>query len=305
MTKPPVQYFAVGMVDLFYALGAMSALGMCIIVISFELNWRMCFYFGALIAVFGTVARRSLRETPEFVDAKLIAKRAVEESGEDNADNVLEKISSINEEVSILTSLSAFLIQCAWPICFYFVYIYCGNILKHSFGYSPLQVIRQNFVVSLISPFWMLILAFLSQKVYPLKILKVKLVIFFILIFSCPYLLSHAKTPNDLSLIQMAFILFGCDAFPAVPILMKHFPVFKRFTYTCFIYAFSRMVMSPIISFGLVYLIDFFGDCGLLIIMVPCAIGFAFGVCHFEKLDIKAGNYKRDIYPDTVAKTFV
>ncbi|MFP3034837.1 MAG: hypothetical protein ACEY3C_04860, partial [Candidatus Tisiphia sp.] len=43
-----------------------------------------------------------------------------------------------------------FFIQCARSPCFYFIYIYCGDILKQKCGFSANQVINQNFCVSLV-----------------------------------------------------------------------------------------------------------------------------------------------------------
>ncbi|WP_324607270.1 hypothetical protein [Rickettsia tamurae] len=70
-----------------------------------------------------------------------------------------------------------------------------------------------------------------------------------------------------------------------MPIFYRHFPVFKRFTYTSFIYALSRAMMYVLTSFGFIYLTEFFGHWRMLVIMIPISIGFMFGLNHFEKLD--------------------
>ena len=52
------------------AFGTFAALLVGLITVKLGFNWRYAFLFGAGIALIGTVARSSLRETPEFVNAK-------------------------------------------------------------------------------------------------------------------------------------------------------------------------------------------------------------------------------------------
>jgi hypothetical protein len=47
--------------------------------------------------------------------------------------------------------------------------------------------------------------------------------------------------------------------------------------------------MHIITAFGLVYLTEYFGNYGLLVITIPITLGFAFGIYHFEKLEKQAG----------------
>jgi MHS family proline/betaine transporter-like MFS transporter len=106
-----------------------------------------------------------------------------------------------------------------------------------------------------------------------------------------PYLFNNITSSFQLLIIQSFFILFVLSANPATPIFYTHIPVFTRFTYGSVIYALSKALMYITTSFGLVYLIDFFGNFGILIIMVPTAIGYAFGILHFDKLEKEARNY--------------
>lgn len=56
-------------------------------------------------------------------------------------------------------------------------------------------------------------------------------------------------------------------------------------------YALSRTLMSIILSLGLVYLVRDFGHWGVLMMMLPTALGYLFGILHFEQLEKRAGNY--------------
>ncbi len=70
VTKPPVQYPAVALIMTFSAIGTFSALLVASLVTSNNLNWRLAFWFGSGIAMIGVIARTTLRETPDFADAK-------------------------------------------------------------------------------------------------------------------------------------------------------------------------------------------------------------------------------------------
>ena len=44
--------------------------------------------------------------------------------------------SMLQEKVSAKTALAYFLMECAWPVSFYFTYSHCANILKNIYFYS-------------------------------------------------------------------------------------------------------------------------------------------------------------------------
>jgi hypothetical protein len=134
-------------------------------------------------------------------------------------------------------------------------------------------------------------ITFLCYKIHPLKILQFKVWIFCPFALITPYLLNHINDPLQLFFIQSFFVLFVLSTNPATPVFYTHIPVFKRFTCGSLIYAISRAVMHVITAFGLVYLTEYFGHWGIIILIIPMSIGFAFGVYHFKRLEIEAGNY--------------
>ncbi|MCC8368484.1 MAG: MFS transporter [Rickettsia endosymbiont of Oxypoda opaca] len=288
-TKPPIQYPVVALATVFATVGTFAALGVASMVISFGFNWRTAFWIGAIIAVIGTVARKALRETPEFVDAKLRLRKIFEKANRDP--KILENNPLWKEKINKKTAIALFIMDCGWPISFYFAYIHCGEILKTSFNYTPEQVIQQNFNLSIVELISILTFAGLSYKIYPLKLLRVLLGMFTITTLACPYLLDRATTPFHIFIIQAFIMAFALNVMPAVPNCFRHIPVFKRFTYVTFAYALSMACMHIISSFGLIHLTEFFGNWGLWIIMIPTSIGFGFGILHFEKLEKEAGLY--------------
>ena len=196
----------------------------------------------------------------------------------------------LKEILNKKTAIYYFLIECVWPVSFYFVYFHCSNILKNSFGYTSEDVIHHNLIVSIVNLLSYIIITYLSYKIYPLIILRFRLRIFWFFIFASPYLLQNVHTPFQVLLIQSFFIIFRPDAFPAVPIYIKHFPIFKRFTYTSWLFALSRATMHIITSFGMVFLVKYFDNVGILIIMIPVSLGFWFGLNYFEKLEKESRN---------------
>ena len=287
ITKPPIQYPVVSFIAVASVIGTTAALAIASLVTTQGFNWRLAFWIGAIIAVVGGYARTHLRETPDFVDASARLLRKYEKANIDKKELKNDEI--FNQKPNKKTTIYFFIMSCAWPICFYYTYITCGEVLKNSFGYSAAQVIHHNFIISMFHLASMSLICFLSYKIYPLKILRVKLALLFIFILFSPYLLKSTTTPFQLLLIQIGLIICSFDTVPAVSSFFRHFPVFKRFTYSSMIYAVSRALMYIITSFGIIYLTKYLGQYGLFVVMVPLLIICMFGLNHFQKLEKEAG----------------
>jgi MHS family proline/betaine transporter-like MFS transporter len=130
-----------------------------------------------------------------------------------------------------------------------------------------------------------MILLYLVSFIHPLKILKVKFLITFPLILICPFLFNLVSNPMGIMLIQAFIISCAFTDFPATPIFYKSYPVFKRFTGACLSYSIARGLMYVISSFGVIYLIKYFGNLGLLFLLVPVIVGYGYGLFHFLNLE--------------------
>lgn len=104
-------------------------------------------------------------------------------------------------------------------------------------------------------------------------------------ILACPFLLNHVSNASELMIIQLGFVILPPTEFSATPIFYKSFPIFKRFTTACFTYALSRALMYVVSSFGIVYLIKYFGNLGLLFLLVPVIVGYGYGLFYFIRLN--------------------
>lgn len=287
-STPPVQYPLVALITVFSALGTTAALGIGSIFTNETLfndtaSWRIAFVVGAGIALIGTIARTSLKEADEFSNKKNKLKERLKENKVAWTD--------LNEEFmkqksSYKISLAYFLIQCARPPCFYFIYIYCGDLLKNTFGYTPHEVISQNFWVSIVDFTGLIILTHLSYIIHPFKLLKAKFYFFFGSIGLFPVVLHYTQDPSYIFIFQCLAALFVFDHIPASPIFYKYFPVFRRFTYTSFLSAAAKLATYVITSFGFVYVTEYIiGYWGLFIILIPVGIGFYISVTYFQKLE--------------------
>ena len=286
-TKPPIQYVAVGVVSVCTLTGGLAALGFAWFCNSLFLDWRVAFWLGAIIALIGAAARTTLKEAPDFVNAKLQLHKILKQSHR-NLD-VLKSNPIYQQKVEFKTSLAYLCMLSMWPALFFLIYIYIGNLFKTEFGYTGEEVIENNFYVAAFN--WLIVvsLIFLSKIVHPLKILKIRIIIFLVSITFCISLLAKVTTPEELFLLQLLFISTSICLDPAAPIVYKNIPIFKRFTYSSFLHALSKVLVYVIKSIGMVYVASIFEYYGILIILIPLGIAFYICVNYFEKLE-REGN---------------
>ena len=287
--KPPLQYPLVAIITVFSAVGTSFALGVSSIFTNVNIfgtesqYWRVAFFLGAIIGLIGGVARTSLREASDFANKKKMLKMKFADNKVDWDKNYLKD--TFDNEKTFLTSLAYFIICCARPPCFYFIYIYCSDVLKHDFGLSAGEIISHNFWVSIVDMGGLLFLAYISSKIYPLTILKAKLLLFFTCIIFFPAVMYTYPSEMTVFIFQCLASLFVFDDVPASPIFYKHFPIIKRFTYTSLLSSFAKLMTYAITSFGLVYSTKYFGYYGIFLILIPVGVVYYFAVRYFEALE--------------------
>jgi MFS family permease len=290
LIDPPLRYKAVGYIGFAGVVGMVASLIVAQIVLKLEINWRVIFWIGAIIALIGSAARVTLRESPEFSDASRRLRNMLE-AAEENP-NLLKNNPAYTENVSAKTSLAYFLVFCGWPFCFYFSYVYCSSILKNQFGYTNSELIYHNLYVSIINMIGLFIFIRLTEKVHPLVLLKAKLAIYIPFLCLVPFMLSNSPSIYTIFMIQAFGVVFGNSTIPAKSIFLMHFPIFKRFRYTSFITAIAHIALYIITSFGLVYATNALGVYGILLISLPTTLCFLLGLQHFETLEKRAGEYQ-------------
>jgi MHS family proline/betaine transporter-like MFS transporter len=288
---PPLAYASVACICAFATLGTLLALLVATAITSFGLNWRYAFGFGMIIALIGGVARQELRETPDFIDAKRRIKLKIDEAGINS--DMIDSNPVVKEKVETNTFISLFFMDCGWPVAFYIVYFYCSTILRDKFHYTPGEIIQHNLIVGIVNCFERFLLTYLAYRIYPLKILKFKWVIYTITILVLPYILTFSTSPIHILLIQMVIIAFGPTKLPTLPIVYKYIPVFKRFKVISFTYALGTALVYIITSFGLIEMTRIFGYWGIIFIVLPGLLLYKYGVGYFEKLERESGRYPK------------
>lgn len=281
VTKPPLRYPVVAFCSFFASLGGMLALGLTVLLFFFQIDWRLAFWIGAGISSVGFVARTRLRETPEFIKMKQHRQDIKESEKNESKQKPIPHKDKINK----LTMLAYFIISCGYPACFFLAYLHFGTVLKNSYGYTSEQLIHHNFLLSIGQCLSFLFYAGLSYFVNPLKILNYRLLVFFPIIALYPFWLSLIETPNELLIFQLFIISFGIMDIPAAGIMMNHFPVLKRITSTSLIYAFSRMLIYILTSFGVIQLSESFSNWGIWFMMMILCFGFAWSIHYFKQIE--------------------
>lgn len=228
-------------------------------------------------------------------------KHTIEKANEEGLSKTIELLKDSKKPIwtqktAKKTLAAYFIMDSAWPIWFYFTYIYCGDLLKNNFGFSGEQVIQHNFKVSVIQLLSTIFIAIMSSRIYPLKIIRIQFYAFIACCCASLLVLSNLNNPFEVLLMQSFFICCAPTVFPAHPIIYIHFPIYKRFTYTSLIHALSRALMYIIASFGMIYLIDYLGYWGLCVMIVPSIFIFAWSLSHFEELEKRC-----DHYPETTS----
>ncbi len=155
ITNPPEQYAAVSLPVLSSALGGVAALGLASLVTHLSMNWRMGFWIGATIAMVGSLARTTLRETPEFVDMKRKKQKIIEQKYKDKRTRkeLLEKAEKTidSTKIPLRNFIATCFIECSHPFIFYLSFIYFNSHLK-SLGYSSSDIVLHNFFLSFLYP---------------------------------------------------------------------------------------------------------------------------------------------------------
>ncbi len=273
-TKAPQSYFYTSLVAFFTGLGSTFALlvGSIFLLIDSQDGWRTAFYFGAAIAVIGSVARTQLRETPEFLQEKKQRK------------SKQEKLTKLLPSGPTKKYFFCYLgVECLRPLYFYFSFIYLGQFLRNHFGYSAAEVIHHNLFISAVEAAAILIYGRMALKIYPLHILKVRGLFFLGFAFCLPFLIEQAATPFHLFLIQCGLLVLGEGVTPAHALFLKAFPTIGRYTQAALAYALSRIVTTVLTSYGCVFIGEYYGITGLTAFLIMAILIHLTSIYQFSK----------------------
>jgi MFS family permease len=291
--KRPALFPIIAATEVIVSLGTVAALGIATLVITYGMNWRLAFWLGACIAIISVFARRRLRETPEFLEAK--RKWIKKEINEMNIEDDPVKGATYNkvwkETINKKTLISYFFVSCGVPLNMYLAFFHFIPILKSNLGYSSEDVIRHNFYLSFIPIFTGIALTYLCSRIHPLKIHKLRSTLGLVLLIALPYLVKGITSSPQLFAIQSLLLIFALEESPSIPIFYSHFPIYSRFRSATLLFALSRALMYGITSFGMIYIVHYFGSYGIWVIALPIAIISLYGLNHFIRLERQLKQY--------------
>lgn len=273
-TKPPQSYFYTSMVAFFTTLGSTFALliGTVFLITNSEDGWRTAFYFGAALAVVGSIARTQLRETPEYLQEKVKNKSLPKK--------IKELLPTSETRKNFLCYLG---VECLRPLYFYFSFIYLGQFLRTQYGYSASQVIYHNLFISIIEAVAILCYGWLGLKIYPLKILKIRGSLFLIFALFLPFFLSVSTNPLHVFLIQCGLLVLGEGVTPAHALFIKAFPIIGRYTHASLAYAISRIITTLLTAYGCVFIGEYCGIMGITAFLIGVIMIHLLSIYQFDK----------------------
>ncbi|MBA4249741.1 MAG: hypothetical protein C0432_03115 [Candidatus Puniceispirillum sp.] len=237
--KPKV-YFCSALVEATCSLGGLVAcgIGTICITLSPENGWKIPFYIGSGIAVLGTIARKTLKETPEFL-------KTLQENAERK--KIIDFFSEINLKNNNIFALFAMYLLPA--VAFYFSLAYIPTVLAKEFNLPTNLIMMQTTIVLIITMCCEIFYGYLGLRYDPFSILKTKLYLLILVIPISIWTYIHFKSPFTLFLIQSSINFLGQGLTPATPIINKSFPIAHRYTYLLLIWAVSHSGMYLLTGF--------------------------------------------------------
>lgn len=260
--KPKV-YLCSALVEATCSLGGLVACGVgavCLFLAP-ENGWKIPFYIGSGVAVLGTIARRTLKETPEFVKS-------------------IDKISPPKKILDLYLSLdfkkrnipALFALYFFPAMAFYFSLAFLPSVLSNELGVSTEKVMGQTTLVLFLVMCAEVGYGLLGLKIHPFNILKFKL---FALLILMPLLALGVKgftSAPTIFVVQVIVLCLGQGLSPAAPLINKSFPVFGRYTYLLSVWAISHSLIYLITAYVCDHITSFHGICLMLLTAVTISL---------------------------------
>lgn len=170
-TPLPARFLVVGLITIAADLGGMVAITTAVLATSYGFNWRIAFWIGAAIAIVGSIARITLRESVEYADGQKRMQGFAKKFNLSIGD--IKKKSFYKQKAHRKTVLAYFLIQCSGPAFVYLIYFYSSTVLRSKFDYDAHEVLVHNLLLAIVQILgWSMLRTYLSTQFHPLSILR-------------------------------------------------------------------------------------------------------------------------------------
>ena len=254
--KPKV-YFCSALVEATCSFGGLAACGVGAICVflSPENGWKIPFYIGSGVAVLGTIARRTLKEAPEFV--RTLEKRAPKRKFLD----LYLSLDFKNRNIPALFALYLFP-----AMAFYFSLAFLPSVLANQLGIGADRVMAQTTLVLFIVMCAEVGYGLLGLKFHSFSILKFKLFSLLLLMPVMAISINGFTSATTIFVIQVIVLCLGQGLSPAAPLINKSFPIFGRYTYLLLIWALSHSLIYLITAYICDHVVSFQGICLMLFV---------------------------------------
>ena len=289
--KQPNRYISTGIIEISARTGGLFALGVANFALTTDLNWRLAFWIGAIIAIVGFIARTKLRETNEYTNFQSRMKLKNESF---NKSNDQSKFTKMLHDIKIDKGVvfGYFMMHVAGSVAFYITYIYIAEFMKKSLNMTAEQVISQNLKISLLTLIGtIIVLKYYVKRFHPIKIIKAQIYIFSFFLLFIPYRLSNLSGLIELSFLQFIIFSFVLTPFCSETPYFKHIPINKRFTVLATTFGIATALANATISFSTIPLVNIFGYYAMWIIFMPIILCCYFSLNYLKTLEIKSGRY--------------
>lgn len=291
----PLQYSVVASIAIFSSLGGICALSFCSLIFYYEMNWRLAFWFGSVIAIISFMCRKKLSENSDFLNSQktgleiLKNLKASNEYKESAIKSEILQSTILDPKIPIKTIIAYASIEIPYAVYSFFSIIYCSNILRTQFAYTPQKIIFHNLIVGIIDCIGYVCITFLVYKFFPLLLFRLRLIVFIIFSLLLPYFMDISSSPMELLYIQGFMMFFMPTSACGAPIFFSHVFVGKRFKFVFRTFAISRAIVYVLVSFYLIKLIEYFGYYGIYFLSIPILSFTFWGIHVFFQLEKENG----------------
>jgi MFS family permease len=208
--------FCVGLIQVFTDAGGLFALVVAYICLlsDIEWAWRIPFVIGSFIAIIGSFARTSLKETPMYLKSK-------EEQNHTFLYNLWKNLKNPN--------FLLVLIMLAFPLENFFIYALGAKRLEN-FGFSAFEIIQYNVILAFLVMCVSIVMARLSLIFNCVKLVKIKTLISLLSFPFIFYSYSVCSTPLHFISLQIILVLLMASDVPILYLYVRVFHTSCRYT---------------------------------------------------------------------------
>ena len=246
----------------------------------YNYGFRFAFLVGSVVALIGVMARSTLRETPDFIDAKRRVDRYTKELGESSV--ILKKKYFFKQTLNKGTLVAIFLFCLIMPINDITIFSYIPEVFRERFFYTSFDVIEHNLIIFCICAVNVLMTMYAVSKINYIFVSYFHIACFFIGSSLLNPILTYGS--KEMVMFLQIIFIFSYLNLPLHVIALKSFPVFQRFSSYVIIYSVSRCVIHLINPFTY-FLQRKYGHISMSIIFCIVGVGALWSVYHFYNLE--------------------